>query len=289
MRPVNDPFSLPVASWNLAHRRNRIEHFSRLLAAAVGSGPCLLLLQEVHPELLRPLSRSLGVDWSHHVTEVMTDAQRAERVRGRGVAIAGRGVDLDALHGWPGPGLAEKVLIADVIADGQRMTTASYHAPAGVTHHQVKPRQAAAFARWLADQTGPVLFGADTNTPEIDHPDFAQTRTHWHTGHRKLDPGELGEDALTGPARIHHLDDCLRLWLTEHPDELARITAERPTGPLAVSHRTGKRRDNPGTPRRFDSIWVSSDFVVTDVSYDYQGAVDAGSDHGLVVARLAWR
>ena len=286
---MTDPFSLSVASWNLAHRRNRIEDFSRLLVAAVGSGPCLLLLQEVHPELLDPLSRALGMDWSQHVTEVMTDAQRAERVRGRGVAIAGRGVALDAIHRWPGPGLAEKVLIADVIADGRRLTTASYHAPAGVTWHQVKPRQAVAFARWLADHTGPVLFGADTNTPETDHPDFTQTRTHWHTGHRKLDPDELGEDALTGPAHIHQLEDCLRLWLADHIDELARITAERPMGPLAISHRTGKRRDSPGTPRRFDSIWVSADFVVTDVSYDYEGAVTAGSDHGLVVARLAWR
>jgi len=57
----------------------------------------------------------------------------------------------------------------------------------------VKPRQAVAFASWLCTQNGPLLFGADANTPLSDALDFADTRTHWHTGRRRL-RGEPGDD-----------------------------------------------------------------------------------------------
>lgn len=58
------------------------------------------------------------------------------------------------------------------------MTVVSYHAPPGVTWGIDKPQQAIALARRLALCRGPVLVGADANTPEVDAPDFAATRTH---------------------------------------------------------------------------------------------------------------
>jgi hypothetical protein len=66
-----------------------------------------------------------------------------------------------------------------------------------------KARQAVAVAvaRWLSAQPGPVLLGADANTPLIDAVNFADTRTHWHTGNRCLN-GEPGDDLLFGPGKI---------------------------------------------------------------------------------------
>jgi hypothetical protein len=90
-----------------------------------------------------------------------------------------------------------------------------------------KPRQAVALARWLSVQQGPVLLGADANTPLIDAVDFAATRTHWHTGSRRLN-GEPGDDLLFGPDKIHPLDDGLRRWLADHPAETAAL-ASRPS------------------------------------------------------------
>jgi hypothetical protein len=51
---------------------------------------------------------------------------------------------------------------------------------------------------------------------------------------------------------------------------------------LAVSHRTGTTRN----ARRYDAIWATDDFVVVDVRYHYEDAVQAGSDHALVLADL---
>jgi hypothetical protein len=49
--------------------------------------------------------------------------------------------------------------------DGVEMTAGSYHAPPGASFETEKARQAVTFARWLTDQPGPLLFGADANTP----------------------------------------------------------------------------------------------------------------------------
>lgn len=152
----------------------------------------------------------------------------------------------------------------------------------------IKPQQAVAFASWLSRQNGPLLFGADANTPLIDAPDFAKTRTHWHTGHRRMH-GELGDDLLFGPDKKHDLKDAPRRWLALHPDEMNQLRAGKPSGPLAVTHRTGRRRNSPGTDRRFDSVRVSRHWVVRCVRHLYEKGIAAGNDHAPVIVDLYLR
>jgi hypothetical protein len=159
----------------------------------------------------------------------------------------------------------------------------SYHAPPGVNWGNVKPRQAVAFASWLSTQNGPLLFGADANTPLID--DFANTPTHWHTGYGRLH-GESGDDLLFGPGKVHDIEDTLRRWLALHPDEMDRLRAGNPSGPLAITHRRGRRKDSPGTGRRFDSVWGSHQWVVRHIGHLYEEGILAGSDHAPVMVDL---
>ena len=150
----------------------------------------------------------------------------------------------------------------------------------------VKPRQAVAFASWLTTHAGPVVLGADANTPLIDAPDFAGTRTHWHIGGRNLH-GEQGDDLLFGPGKTHPLDDALRRWLADHHGDAERLAANAPPGPLAITHRTGRRKDSPGTGRRFDCIWISSHWTVQRIDHLYDAGIAAGSDHAVVITDLA--
>lgn len=147
----------------------------------------------------------------------------------------------------------------------------------------VRPRQAVAFARRLSAQQGPVPMGADANPPLVDAVDFAETRTHCRSGRRRLN-GEPGDDLLFGPGKIHPLEDGLR-WLADHPAEAAAL-ADRPAGPLAITHRPGRRRNSPGTGRLFDSIWLTAHWTVQHISHLYDEGIAAGSDHALVVADL---
>jgi exonuclease III len=56
---------------------------------------------------------------------------------------------------------------------------------------------------------------------------------------------------------------------------------------MAITHRTGKRRNSPGTGWRFDSIWITGHWVVQRIAHLYDEAIAAGSDHAIVVADLA--
>lgn len=271
-----------VVSWNLMFR-------SAVAARCQGEllrelRPDLVLLQEVNLGAAAALQRAAGADWLICAADLRIRAEGDRAVRSRGVAIAGYGPAPRAWLATDAP-LPERALMIETVVEGVRLTAASYHAPPGVNWKIDKARQAVAFARRLSALEGPVLLGADANTPLIDGVDFADTRTHWHTGSRRLH-GELGDDLLFGPGKIHPLDDALRRWLADHPAEAAAL-ARRPPGHLAVTHRTGKRRDSPGTGRRFDSIWMTRHWTVSHIDHLYDEGIAAGSDHAVIVADLA--
>lgn len=175
--------------------------------------------------------------------------------------------------------LPEKVLAGWIDVAGEPTTVVSYHAPTGAQHGVVKVHQALQVARWLAALDGPVIFAGDFNTPEFDPPDIAGLRTHWNTGHPELDGGP-GDDALVGPAPIPGLRDAYRTWLAAHPEEVTRIEAERPAGPLAVTYRTGPADHHR---YRYDQIWLSAHFEVSSVTHLHDEALAAGTDHALVM------
>ena len=91
---------------------------------------------------------------------------------------------------------------------------------------------------------------------------------------------------MFGLGKVHNLDDALRRWLALYPDEMDRLRASKPSGPLAITHRTGRRKDSPGNPRRFDSLWVSRHWVVQHIEHLYEEGIAAGSDHAPVMVDL---
>lgn len=244
-----------------------------------------MLLQEVNPGSSEALRAAAGGDWMVRAIDLRTPEPDDSPVRRRGVAIAGHG--LHPCRSWLLGGISqsERIVLVETQTEGTPFIAVSYHAPPGVIWGIVKPRQAVAFASWLSTQNVPLLFGADANTPLIDALDFANTRTHWYTGYRRLQ-GEPGDDRLFGPRKVHDLDDALRRWLALYPDEMDRLQAIQPSGPLAITHRTGRRKDSPGNPRRFDSVWVSRHWVVRHIEHLYDEGIAAGSDHAPVVVDL---
>jgi hypothetical protein len=125
-------------------------------------------------------------------------------------------------------------------------------------------------ADWLVEHHGAMIVGVDANSPKVDHPDP-----------ERWEPFMAGEASLIGPRPRHHLTDALYRWLNEHPQELARIRAERPDGPLAISHVIAQS----GQPRRYDHLLVTDDVDVEAIEYRLPGS--DGSDHGAIIAELA--
>lgn len=273
--------NLRIVTWNVGWRVGaKAEQQGKFLASLE---PDIVCFQEVNSRSFAVLAAAAGLDRTLCSLD-LTGSVGATRARSFGCAVASRGIAL--VPGQPPADLPlpERLQTCSVQLDaGQVLTVASYHAPPGVTWKERKPRQAVIVAHWLAGLHGPIIFCADANTPEIDHPDFQQTRTHWHTGMRRL-KGEPGDDLLFGPDKKHGLDDALRRQLADHPVKLDQIRAQYPGGPLAVSHYTGKRKGHAGEPRRFDSIWVSEDIEVKTIEYLYDRSCEAGSDHAAAYA-----
>jgi hypothetical protein len=253
-----------VVSWNIAFGGPKAAKWQGDLLRELA--PDLMLLQEVNPGSSEVLRAAAGADWMVRAIDLRTPRPADSPVRRRGVAIAGHGLHpcrswlLGEIH------LSERILLIETQTEGTPFIAVSYHAPPGVNWGIVKPRQAVAFASWLSTQNARLLLGADANTPLIDALDFAKAGTHWYTGHPRLH-GEPGDDRLFGPCKVHDLDDALRRWLALHPDEMDRLRASQPSGPLAITHRTGRRKNSPGTGRRFDSVWVSSHWVVRHIEH----------------------
>ena len=278
-----------VASWNLMGRSGRA-------AASLGSllrdrgGADLVLLQEASPRGMEKFIEAAGLDWSLHIRDVAPEmlsergrsGKKGGRGRPRSVALAGRGEPARNPEVFPNVPLPEKVMAATVQLDGVDTTVVTYHAPTGGRHKLKKPDQAVQLARWLASVEGPVVLGGDFNTPKVDPPDQDGIRTHWHSGDDKLN-GLPGDDLLVGPEPVHGLGDVLRLYLANRPEDLDLIRADRPNGPLMTSYCT----DGAGERRyRYDAIWVTSHFTVGSVEYVYDEAIEAGTDHALVLAGL---
>lgn len=274
--------SLQVATWNLNNAVGERSHRQAVFAAQLNLD--LLLVQEANPRSLDSFRTRCGFDWAVSTADLAIVLPEEGR-RVLPAAVLGRGAPPRSAKLLIDAPLPERLVVTELDTVIGSLTAVSYHAPPGVNWRLKKVEQALLLSRWLGTVDGPIIVGADMNTPDIDHPDRESVRTHWHTGMRKL-KGEPGDDLMFGGSPSHALDDAFRLLLDEHPDDLARIREERPDGPLAISHRTGRTGTSPGVPRRYDTIWISKHLRVAAMSYDYDSAVPSCSDHALVHAEL---
>jgi len=260
------------ATWNVNYRKFKESHLAFLREIR----PDILALQEVSPHFFRELSSS-NLFSNYHYSMDYNYIQRgadSSRPRKRGCAVLSSG-DIRLrkpllILDLPYP---EKCLILDAELDATVIKICSFHTPPGVAVKELKPQSLVILAEWLKSRHFPVVLGIDANAPKVDHPDIAKNKWWWPD-----EPKLLGEES------IHDLRDAYRDYLMSNQDLFKTIVQDRPEGPLAVSHMTGKGR-NP-TERRYDFIFATPDIRVKKVEYIFEKACAAGSDHALVYADL---
>jgi endonuclease/exonuclease/phosphatase family metal-dependent hydrolase len=287
---------LRVVSWNLDSRPTGLLDAKVALLRKVA--PDLALLQEVRRPVYKTLlphalahermfERTRLFSWGTLSTDLSHPPGSDRRL---GCAVLG--VSATALLSarllpadtFPVPGaemlsfLHRTVAARVAVPGGRTLTTCSFHARSAVSRETdaLKPAFHTGIAAWLESQPGTVVFGMDAGAPAVDHPDPTRSEFAWPSGGGET----LGEDLLLGPRPVHALGDALRRWLEADPERMAGLRAERPRGPLAVSHCIA------GRPVRYDHIWTTADIEVVRVEYLYEEAMAAGSDHALVVADL---
>lgn len=110
----------------------------------------------------------------------------------------------------------------------------------------------------------------DRNGPKLERIDHVEW---WPRDSVRL----FGDDAP------HDLGDVYLDYLDQHPKRRTRIRDAQRAGRLATSYDRGKARP---VPSRYDAIYASPEFRVIVAGYDWQRAIEAGSDHALAWADL---
>ena len=275
--------TLRVATWKLGHPRGDPDAVQRQAAFAASVELDLLLLQHVRLSELGSFTGAGRFDWAISACELQVPSRRHSWISERSVAIAGRGARPHATRLFTHVPQPTRMLLVELdTALGPLIAVSSD--TGAMLPGDAWLEHTLALARWLEKVPGTVLVGMNTDSLQVDHPNRRRIRSRCPTGRGGLQTGEPGDDLMFGPRPIHRLDDAMRRWLDHHPDELAQVRAERPDGPLAITHRF-ERRDETLESRR-DMLWVTADLEVSTIDHHHEAAVESGSDHALVVASL---
>ena len=267
---------LKFLTWNVnGAAGERARRLIALLADEVSEGPAVAALQEVKPATFAALEAADVFEWTVSSLDIRRPGKFDRGNRDLGCVIAGRGpvrlVEGDVLWRLP---LPERSAIATVEWNGIVLDAISYHSLTGSGFKAGKGVAYRALLETLNVRARPMLLGLDANTPKVDQPDEARSE-FWWPAHEPLVLGPPSE-------REHDLADAYRLWLAEKPDEFDAIVAERPDGPLAITHLRGGK----DIPCRYDQIWVSPEWRVESVQHLTGESFEAGSDHAMVSAKL---
>ncbi len=257
-----------VISWNLKFKKpnlNQIRLLSRLDAD-------IFLLQEVHIDFFRELKKTGSFSWAalslHHRAPEHGEGNK----RSLGCAILGKTGKLVESRLLENLVFSERTLIAEVELDSEVFTFCSFHIPPRASWKEIKPETMKKISSWLTGQKNKTIFGIDANTPKLDHPRYRRNKWWWKD-----------EPILMGSQPLHNLKDVYREYLNDNPREYAEIIKKRPEGPLAISYKRGTKAI---VPCRYDFIYTTPDLKPSSVEYCYDKAIEAGSDHALVMAEL---
>jgi endonuclease/exonuclease/phosphatase family metal-dependent hydrolase len=261
--------NLRFISWNI-HGRNHVSHQLELLRTTAGD---LVALQEVTIAAYQELVASKLYAWSAFSLDIRPPQPNEGPGRRLGCALFGQApFRLKQSFLLESAPLPERTLIVEADSPTGPLNLVSFHTPPGVSWKKMKPLALLALAQWLAQHETRVVVGMDANAPKTDHPNIQQNEWWWQE-----------EPLMLGPEPLHSLKDALRIWLAAHPSEAEECYALRPRGPLAISYDRGKR---VSVPCRYDFIYITPDFSVSQIHYLYEDAIRAGSDHAVVISDL---
>lgn len=254
---------LRIVDWNVNGFHTITDEQLALLAEYQ---PDVLTLQEVLPSSFRRLGEA-GYASGALARDLLGDPGRGKRrPRFSTGLFAHPPLEIEhacTLANVPSP---KRTTIAHVGGTARPFELESLAIPPGVIWGDDKTVQGDRIADWWATRELPLLAGIDRNGPKFERIDHVEW---WPRDSMRL----------LGDAAPHDLRDVYLDYLDQHPKRRTRIRDAQPAGPLATSYDRGSARP---VPSRYDAIYASPEFSVLAAGYDWQRAIEAGSDHALV-------
>lgn len=280
------PFT--VVSWNVQRIGARTPKIEFLLDRVWD----IAVLMEVTPKLWDELTSAIGAGATGAYALALTEVIDMKHPHGI-VLLARNGWELHDpwLPPTPDSGAEsrprpERWMAASAVHPAGSVVVAGFHAPyaagrddAERTRNRARKRQAyEALTEWLSRQPT-VVVGMDGNNwwdPVQLVPPIRDERSQdfW------------AENRFHGAEPEHGCVDTYRAWCSQDQQRLDAVLSLRPSGPLAITHDTG--RDDGTGVFRMDRIYCSRSLQTLEAGVEYESALAAGSDHALVWARMAF-
>lgn len=153
----------------------------------------------------------------------------------------------------------ERTLFTLIKFENKEIGVLNFHSLTGVGYKRGKSSQFASIAEYLNDNDID-FFCCDANEPKTDSFELSQLE-FWNNGDKGKYPS-----LIFGLGKVHELEDSLR-------------SVKNKPARLPVSHKTGN------IFRRYDFIFKSQNWIVKDLEYEYSKAIEATSDHALVIGK----
>jgi len=158
----------------------------------------------------------------------------------------------------------ERALVTEIEIDNAKVRTLNFHSLTGVDYKKAKSSNFASIADFLESDDLDFMC-CDANEPKVDS--MLETEVEF------FDNRDKGRCAamIFGSNSRHAL-------LDSYKTHLQAVGAEVKASPLATSYLAA------GQPRRYDHIFHAPRWKVIAMSYDYDSAIKASSDHAIVIA-----
>lgn len=253
-----------IIQWNVSSSCNPVSISSFLQSHLINDTPTIICLQEVTPNIHQVISSHLSPSFNIYSLNLRPKGKREGRNRSLGIEILGFNLAFeysDLIHRSVFP---ERTLDVTCSSEKKKIRVVSFHSLTGVDYKKAKSSNFATLADHLEENADIDFLCFDANEPKVDSL-YPEKRVFY-------DNRDKGKNAslILGKDSVHHLQDTFVTFLSA-------TGQQEDKNPLAVSFMTEH------IPRRYDYIYSLPRWLVRKVAYKYDEALNATSDHAIVI------
>ncbi len=273
---------LRIINWNISYQGNTSNKID-LLQSIINqvNYPSIIALEEVTKSAYEAICEAQIFQDHVYSLNLRPQGKFEGRNRGLGCFIGATGgiaiTDSSLIDIAPFP---ERAITAHVKHDHFEFETVCFHSLTGIDYKKAKSAQFAALADYLnSKREEPLILCCDLNEPKSDYLDPDKIEFFDQKG----DKGKYASFILK-PGIAHDLKDVYRTHLAQTNPELFNNLADHDIlipDKFAASHIF-----KGGIRKRYDYIMASEHWIIKDVRYLYDEAINHGSDHAMVVGDL---
>lgn len=253
-----------IIDWNISYAGN-IEHKINYLQTLLSEDTCVML-QEVKPYAYEYIKSSLGDKYEmFYSLDYRRPSKFDSDARKLGVLVLlSKGFEImeaGVIERSPFP---DRTVYVTLQKDKRIIKLLALHSLTGCGYYRSKSVQYDSFAEFI-DTYHPDIIGIDANEPQIDHYDMRQMQFFDN-----------------GPGAKHFFDEMVDIGLTDAYVRFNGTEGYEYGQPLTKSHNIRRKG-----AVRYDFLFVRDTYRVNALTYNYDEAIAAGSDHAIIVGEVA--